>query len=659
MPTTLHCRACSTLALLMLASQGGVARAQVQGPSSSRTPYLVSTAPSGVVHNITSIVTTTNLVPLTGAPASTFEFCGLPDGLGAFDNGNGTVTILCNHEITNTLGAIRRHGARGAFVTELIVDKNTLAVVSGSDLIQHVIDGSGVVHDGANSNALAFNRFCSADLPPDSAFYNAASGLGTQERIFMHAEESGTNGWQQATVVTGPARGNSYTLPEFNLSTNGSGLTGVGARENALANPLPQDLTIVMGNNDGGTGIMNDSVAVYVGTKQSTGTVVDRAGLTNGSLYFVNVAGNPAEIANTTTRATNITNGTPFFLSGTASTTFSRPEDGSWNPLNPNQYFFATTDRLDTATSSGTNQTIGATGATNQSGKSRLWRLTFTDITNPTLGGVIDLLIDGSKAGQKVNMLDNMTVAPNGRIYLNEDPGNSTYIGKVWAYDVATNTLVQLARFDPARWGELAVNGGTPGAISPWVNNKESSGVIDVTSLFPHAADEVVLLMVAQDHSSNAAVANATTVEGGQLMLFRVALGARATAFGSGCGLSLGGAALPVLGSTLLADVGSVPSGSPAFMMVGDSNATWFGIPLPIVLDPIGLTGCLLHQNIALEAVGTCAATSPNTARYSLPIPSVHTLVGATIYLQAWAPSALANPGGLITSNALTVVLGL
>ena len=169
-----------------------------------------------------------------------------------------------------------------------------------------------------------------------SAFYNAATGLGTQARIYMHGEEGGATGFQLATVVTGPDAGKSYVLGKFNLSTNGSGLTGVGAWENALANPYPQDKTVVIGDSDGGTGIMTNAVAVYVGTKQTTGSEVDKAGLTNGTLKFVNVTGNPVEIVNTTTRATNITSGTRFTLSGTASTTFSRPEDGAWDPLNPN-----------------------------------------------------------------------------------------------------------------------------------------------------------------------------------------------------------------------------------------------------------------------------------------------------------------------------------
>ena len=38
---------------------------------------------------------------------------------------------------------------------------------------------------------------------------------------------------------------------------------------------------------------MTNAVAVYVGTKQSTGSEVDKAGLTNGTLKFVNVTGNP------------------------------------------------------------------------------------------------------------------------------------------------------------------------------------------------------------------------------------------------------------------------------------------------------------------------------------------------------------------------------
>jgi hypothetical protein len=642
------------------------AQTQTQGPTSSRAPYLVPTAAPGVISSITSIVTTTDLVPATNGPAgATAEYGGIPDGLGEFDNGDGTITIVSNHELLNNQGVVRRHGAIGAYVTELIVDKQTLAVVSISDLMQNVIDINGVVHNAANSNGTAFNRFCSGDLPAVTAFYNPATGYGTQERIYMHGEEGGATGWNQATVVTGPEKGNSYTLAKMNLSTNGSGLSGVGAWENTLANPFPQDLTVIAADNDGGTGIMTNSVAIYVGNKLPTGNAVQRAGLTNGTLYFVNVVGNPVEITNSTSRATGITSGTRFLLASTSSTTFSRPEDGAWNPLDPRQFYFVTTDRLDASVSTGPNPTVGASGApAGQIGMSRLWRLTFDDITQPQLGGVIDLLIDGGKADQKVNMFDNLTAAADGRVYLDEDTGNTTYNGKVWAYDPATDQLAQLTRFDPALWGDLAAAGGTPGATLPHNNDKETSGVLDVTHLFPHAPGETVLLLDVQDHSTNAGVADAATVEGGQLLLIRLRLDASVTAYGIRCGRpgpSLVGApgSLPRIGETQLADIDGVPTGAPAFMSVGFSNTVAGAIPLPLELSSFGMPGCFLYHDCAYGFAIACAPTSPTQAQFSLPIPGASIFLGMRIHLQAWAPEAAANPAGIVASNALQLTLGL
>src|SRR5262249_40270 len=149
--------------------------------------------------------------------------------------------------------------------------------------------------------------------------------------------------------------------------------------------------TVVITDSDGGTGIMNNAVTVYVGTKQSTGSEADKAGLTNGTLKFIAVNGfadangaTTEEFTNATTHAANFPS-TRFSPTSTPSTTFSRPEDGAWDPNNPNVYYFVTTDRLDQASD----------GVGSQIGQTRLWRLTFDDITNPDAGGKIDLLIDG------------------------------------------------------------------------------------------------------------------------------------------------------------------------------------------------------------------------------------------------------------------------
>jgi hypothetical protein len=471
------------------------------GPSSSATPYVQGVAG----FDITSILT-------TGDSVGGYRMGGIPDGLGAYDNGNGTITVLMNHEWGT--GAGNSHGVlgAGAYVSQWVIDKSSLAIVSGGNLITSVTTWNAGTQSAGTvltaPGAISFNRFCSADLSPVTAFYNAATGLGTQERIFMHGEEGGATGYQLATVATGSSAGSSYILGKFNLSTNGSGLTGVGGWENALANPIASNQTVVIGNNDGGTGIMSNALAVYVGTKTNTGSEIDKAGLTNGTLKFVNIVGNPAEITNATTRATGITNGTAFTLSSTASTTFSRPEDGAWSK-DGKSYYFVTTDRIDQI----------ADGIGTQKGSTRLWRLNFNTLANgdlDTSGGTIDMLIDGGSTladGAQPNMFDNISVNADGTLTLLEDVGGAAHNGKMWQFDPLTGKLKLIARSDPARFGDIGL-----AATAPFTNDEETSGVIDVTDLFDpaHASGKKYQLFVMQAHYGTG---DPATVEGGQLML--------------------------------------------------------------------------------------------------------------------------------------------
>jgi hypothetical protein len=511
----------TTAAVAMTLAQ--VASAQTVGPSTLSTPYV---RPTQAGTETISILTVDNTGVLTddtvpkAVTGSSYGMAGIPDGLGAFDNGDGTFTVLLNHEIGNLLGTVRDHGSIGAYVSKWIINKSSLQVLSGDDLMKQIFAWNAVTQaSNTTVSTFAFNRFCSADLPEVSAFYNAASGLGSQERIFMHGEEGGATGYQNATVVTGSNAGKSYILGKFNLSTNGSGLTGVGGWENALANPFPQDKTIVLANNDGGTGIVANSVSVYVGTKTNTGSEVDKAGLTNGTLSFINVTGLPVERTSTVASATpnSVANGTRFTLSSTTSTTFSRPEDGAWNPLNPREYYFVTTDRIDQVSD----------GVGTQVGQTRLWRLTFDDITNPSLGGKVDILIDGQTvAGQKVNMFDNITVnKTTGRIILQEDVGNAAHNGKMWEYNPSTFTgttnagsLTQIMRHETARFGDIGI-----AATSPFNQDEETSGVIDVTSIMANSSlnkgnpGETWYLSVDQAHYTTGVTP--TQVEGGQIFM--------------------------------------------------------------------------------------------------------------------------------------------
>jgi len=88
----------------------------VKGPSSSQTPYLVSLAPNVSTTSILTVGDATNTKQDGSGP---YRMVGIPDGLGAFDNGDGTFSVLMNHELGETAGVVRAHGAKGAFVSEV------------------------------------------------------------------------------------------------------------------------------------------------------------------------------------------------------------------------------------------------------------------------------------------------------------------------------------------------------------------------------------------------------------------------------------------------------------------------------------------------------------------------------------------------------------
>ncbi|HLL88087.1 MAG TPA: hypothetical protein VK324_02175, partial [Tepidisphaeraceae bacterium] len=59
------------------------------GPSTTQSPYVTPRAPG---------VTTTSILSV-GDGVGGYRMAGVPDGLGAFDNGDGTFTVLMHHEL--------------------------------------------------------------------------------------------------------------------------------------------------------------------------------------------------------------------------------------------------------------------------------------------------------------------------------------------------------------------------------------------------------------------------------------------------------------------------------------------------------------------------------------------------------------------------------
>jgi hypothetical protein len=488
-----------------------------QGPSTIYAPYLQSVAP-GV--SLTSILT-------AGEAIGDYRWVGIPDGLGAYKSGKDTITVLVNHEIGTPNGIVRAHGGYSAFVSELVINRKTLQVMSGADLIQTVYNWDAATQTPATTPSIInFSRFCAAELANESAFYNSKTKRGSKARLFLNGEEGGATGYAMAHVATGPGKGNSYVLGKFNPATDGTLGTAVGGWENLVANPKSGDKTVVVGLNDGGTQIMENSVAVYIGNKAKVGNEVEKAGLTNGVSKFIKVTGfadnlgtTIDELSDVNTRTTGITSGTPFTLSDVEVTTFSRPEDGAWS-ADGKSFFFVTTDRLDKT---------DLTGQT-QLGGTRLWKLNFNSAFT---GGTIDVLIDTATMPNgvgvtKPNMWDNISVNADGTITLLEDVGNADHNGKVWQFNPKTKSLKVLAKFDPALFGDIDPISGlfTAGTHT---KDEESSGVIDVTELLDRHDGKQYSLLVSQDHASASSLqgigamdlsANPTEIyQGGQLLL--------------------------------------------------------------------------------------------------------------------------------------------
>jgi hypothetical protein len=484
--------------------------AQITGPSSSQSPYLV---PVAAEVEFTSILSAGDAVKSADKCADTYRMAGIPDGLGAFDdvdNDRGedherdrdadhdrgfgpeeTFTVVMNHEIPGN-GVVRAHGGKGAFVSRWTVRKSDLKVMGGEDQMKTVMLWDAAASAYVAAPGVVFSRFCSGDLPKAGAFFNRKTGKGFDGRIYLNGEET-AGGRAMGHVVEGRKQGTSYELAAL----------GRAAWENQLASPFEQDKTVVVGDEDATPG----SVFVYVGAKRTEGNPVEKAGLVGGTRYGVAVKGVALE-----DRAAGIPAGTRFSLVAPADpalTKFNRPEDGAWDTKNPNRYYFVTTDRFD--------QVKDGLGAT--IGRTRLWRLTFDSIKNPEAGGTLEMMLNGT---EPIQMLDNITVDASGKVTLQEDVGNSPHNGKVWSFDPDTRSLTLLGKHDTARFGDIGVPAG-----AGFNQDEESSGVIDVTDIFKGVKGYDTksfdyFLIDVQAHVEISAT-DPDVVEKGQLLMMKVA----------------------------------------------------------------------------------------------------------------------------------------
>lgn len=455
---------------------------------------------------------TLNPIATTGDIISGTVIRGIPDGMGAYSNGKGGLTLLSVHEIsindkTAALSA-KTDQPWATSITKMNYSASAKTVTSATDNMksiqfwnyktgQYVADPVGGEPAGATPGTFGFgiNRFCSATYSDAGTFiYN---GVGYEGGLFSTGEEAGDS--SRAFVFD--TEGNGWQLPRL----------GMTSFENAIPSTKPGINTVVMANEDGSA--TDSQVYMYLGKKQSTGSTVDKAGLTNGDLYVLNVPSAASDNVFRTTYAKSTPVDAEFkkidWNVGVADyakavreagTEFARVEDGHFDPNNPNVYYFLTTESNKDPVATKENPALP--GVSRDGGA--LWRFTFKDVQNPLLGGKLEILLNGGEAPY-LSKPDNMTVTKNGIIMIQEDPGNNLALARVLAYRISDGKIATVAQFDAQYF--------TPTGAKYITTDEESSGIIDVTEFMAKKGDtNTYFVLNAQIHTPG----GVTTVDANQ-----------------------------------------------------------------------------------------------------------------------------------------------
>lgn len=462
------------------------------------------TVPVANAYQITPLLSVGDRVPETSNPSRQYQMVGIPDGLGAHFNNNNSVILYMNHELNK--GTISEPFVGGPLNRGAIVSRYVLSyhdeVFSGDRAYDTIFLENtllGPAPEVGNSTP-DFGRFCSGSLSWQDA--------GFDRPIYFAGEETNAagsfdgRGGQNVAIFDNEL----HTLPKL----------GRIPWENSLVQAKPGAETVILMMEDG-PGTPDSQLYMYVGTKErnANSSSLRRNGLDNGRVYaFVSttpgmnnevsfqtgtIQGTWSEIPN----AEFLTDAqTEVAADAVGAFGFIRTEDGAFDKVDPNRYYFVTTG--------------GGTG--NMLGRAYQLDLNPTNVTGPATLSVIynaDQII--AAGGDTAISPDNIDTSDNFLMIQEDGTAQSRPVmaarnrdGSIWRFNLFHNFLAErVIELDPPGRDGVAV---TPGI---W----ETSGIIDTSSLFGRNT----WLSVVQAHAPTTAPFP-NTVEDGQLFIMRPAV---------------------------------------------------------------------------------------------------------------------------------------
>lgn len=548
-------------------------RSQGVATAGAFSPTMLKDVAGGDALQLSSLITAGEVTNGLAAGSSVFTPTGIFDGQGAYDNGDGTYTLLVNSELGASSGygyvlPAVSGGLTGARVISLVIAKDVdnnpangyqSRVLAGGLAYDSIhLDGSATaITSVSDLGSAGFRRFCAANLVEANSF---GSGRGFADRTYLVGEEefSGDGGSFFALDVNGRAI---HEVVGF----------GKGTWESATI--------IDTGHNDTVAVLLFDDAKaplyLWVGTKSSApgASFLERNGLaaSQGSLYAfvptalpengVSTVGPDSSDLFSFTQANGLNsaiNGSwvnlasldPNYIQlgapalrqlavNAGALQLSRIEDGEVNPLNGKQAVFVSTGTADFSNGDlyGNVYTLDFASAFATNGQ--------LAGTGPSVLKVVydaDLLTDPTTG---LRNPDNMTISANGYAYLQEDRANGggtnistgqfgTEEASIWKLAIdpitgnSTGVASRWAQIDrssvPTSYGQTDANPVTSPTDTD-IGNWESSGIIDVSSLYGTAAGSMFIANV-QAHSlrNGNLQGNGYLVEGGQIDLIQVAL---------------------------------------------------------------------------------------------------------------------------------------